>query len=69
MDIDITTLKNKIAGQKYTNAAFAKALGIDESTLYRKIEKGGSGFSIKQVKKIVVLLNLTNKEACDIFLS
>lgn len=66
--INIAKLKGKIAEKGISQESFAKAIGIDNSTLFRKLQLGGIKFSIEEVKKIVQVLELTKSEAMDIFL-
>lgn len=49
-----------------TMADVAEAIGIDESTLYRK-RKGISEFTAKEIKGIRVFLNLDLSEQDNIF--
>lgn len=45
----------------------AIALGIDQSTYYRKLGDGGGTFTISQVARIAEILSLTNEERTEIF--
>ena len=47
----------------------ADLIGIDRSTLYRKISNNGDTITIKEADLIVKELNLTLKDANDIFFS
>ena len=62
-------LSAKIAEKNIGKAELAKAVGIDESTLYRKMKQRGETFTIGQMHKIVAVLGLTHNEAIDIFLA
>ena len=46
MYVDTKKLKGKIAENEMTLGEFAKALGINQSTLYRKMHSGAIGFTI-----------------------
>lgn len=46
---------------------FASQIGMDESTLYRKMQKNGSGFTIREASKMIEVLDLDNVKAADIF--
>lgn len=67
MKIDVNRLKGKTVEQGYTGAKMAKALGIDQSTYYRKLGTGGGSFTIAQAQKIAHILNLTACECTSIF--
>lgn len=62
----------KILKMKYgTGAAekVAKELGIDPSTFYRKMNRDGEEFTIKQMRQLIAITGMTEKEALDIFLN
>ena len=61
MEINTMKLKGKIRENQMS-------IGIDSSTLFRKLSSGGDSFSIKQVHQAVSTLNLSREEAIDIFL-
>ncbi len=44
-----------------TNKEVANHLGIDESTLYRKIKAGGS-FTREEINKMIIFLEIKNPE-------
>ena len=70
MRVNVRLLKQKIAKVGLTREQFAKHLQIDKSTLSRKLnEKKGLAFTIAQMHIACDVLNLTESEACDIFLS
>ena len=45
----------------------ANVLGIDKSTVYRKLNKSGENFTVKDVEKISKALSLTYDDINDIF--
>jgi DNA-binding XRE family transcriptional regulator len=68
MNVNIAKLKGKIIEKGFTPETLATAIGVDRSTMYRKltaIEK----FTIGEARKIKLVLDLTNEEAVEIFLS
>ena len=67
--MDVKKLKAKIAEAKLTGDAVAAAVGIDQSTYYRKLNAEGENFTVGQAKKLAALLNLPGSEAAEIFLS
>jgi len=66
--IDTKTLKEKIGKRKMSIAEFSRAIGIDPSTFYRKMEDGGLSFTVGQMHKTGEVLNLTASELGSIFL-
>lgn len=60
-------LKGKVVERGLTLEKVAENLGIDRSTMSRKLGNGGDDFTIKQADGIVNLLNLTSDEATSIF--
>lgn len=64
--INTAKLKGLIVERGTTQQAVADAIGIDRSTFYRKMKKGGD-FTIGEAKKIKEELPLTDSEAIEIF--
>lgn len=52
--------------KQMTKAKLAKTIGIDESTLSRKIKNNGN-FSRDEIKNISIALQLTKDEIINIF--
>lgn len=68
MQIDIATLRKKIEERHMTLSDFSREIGINPSTLYRKIEGNGVGITIGEVHRMVEVLGLSKSEAIRIFL-
>lgn len=60
-------LKKKIVEKNTTQEALAMALGIDRSTLYRKMKGGLSCLTLSEAKKISKYLGLSETEAFNVF--
>jgi DNA-binding phage protein len=60
-------LKGKMVENEITVTILAEKLGIDKSTLYRKLSNQGEKLSIKEVNEIVKILGLTKEESLAIF--
>ena len=69
MLINVNKLKGKIIENGLSIETLAAEMGIDRSTLYRKLKNDGDTMLIKDANKIVKILNLTTTEAMDIFFS
>ncbi len=67
--VNINKLKGKIVENGLTVEVLAEKMGIDRSTLYRKISSNGEDFTIKDANMICKALNLSIKEATSIFLA
>lgn len=65
--LNVNKLKGKIVENEMNITTLAKRMGIDRATLYRKINRDGETFTIKEVNLIVKILNLTTEEAMEIF--
>jgi len=64
--INIPKLKGLIVERGTTQQAVADSIGVDRSTFYRKMKKGGD-FSIEEAKKMKEEIPLTDMEAIEIF--
>lgn len=69
MPIDTEAIKRKMSLKGITARDMAQALGIDESTYYRRMANHGNKFTVAEAQKIAEILNLSKKEATVIFLS
>lgn len=65
--IDIDKLNGKIVERGTTKEALAAAIGINRSTLYRRLKNGT--LRVCDVHKICEFLSLSAAEAVDIFLA
>lgn len=60
-------LKEKIKESGYNVRSFADAVGIDRSTFYRRLNKMGDDFTIKEINQIISTLGLDSTSAVLIF--
>ena len=65
--MDIMKLKGKIVERGYNVERLATQIGVDRSTLYRKLD-GGDKITIGEAQKIKAVLGLNSDEASSIFL-
>ena len=56
----------KVVFKGLTLAEVAKAIGINEATLSRKIKNNGS-FTREEIAKLILTLDLTTEEVAEIF--
>ena len=67
--VNVLLLKGKVIEKGFTLEKIAEKIGIDRSTLSRKLSNSGEDFTIKQADSIVNILKLTPNEATAIFFS
>lgn len=65
--VNIRKLKAKLVEKDISIIELANILGIDKSTVYRKLNKSGDSFTIKDVEKIAKALSLTYDDINHIF--
>ena len=66
---NVDKLKGKIKEMRLTPEKLADMLGIDKSTMYRKLNNDGEDFTIKQADMMSTALSLNSEEAQAIFFS
>ncbi len=66
---NVDKLKGIIKEKRLTPEKLAITIGIDKSTMYRKLSNGGEDFTIKQADLIASALSLSADEAQSIFFS
>lgn len=64
--MNIPKLRGKMVEEGYNVEALATELGVDKSTLYRKLDNGVK-FTVGEARIIKTALNLTDEEATAIF--
>lgn len=67
MVVHLLKLKGKMVECGISQERMAEHLGINRSTLCRKMSGGGLGFTIGDVNKIIDILELTRDEVMSIF--
>lgn len=67
--VNVNKLKGKIVEKELTIEKLADSIGLDRSTLYRKLCKNGESFSIREADAIASVLKLSLNEASAIFFS
>lgn len=65
--INVNRLKGKIVENGMSVSTLAEKLGIDRTTLYRRLDNAGSGLLVKDANRIVEILNLSPDDALAIF--
>lgn len=64
---DVNMLKDAIKNSPHTIDSLSEAIGIDKSTFYRKLERGGTTFTVEQANAIKEELGLSAVDAQQIF--
>jgi predicted transcriptional regulator len=67
MFVNVNKLHAKLKEFALTVADVAEQMGIDRSTLYRKLGNSGAGLTVKDAQQLVIILQLTEEEALEIF--
>jgi DNA-binding phage protein len=67
MEINIEKLKETVIERNTTLEALAYEMGINRSTLYRKLRRGPAAISLLDAKTISKSLRLSPREADSIF--
>lgn len=65
--VNVNKLKGKIVECGISVSKLAKEIGVDKSTLYRKLQNDGESITIKEATLIISALSLTVDEAHSIF--
>ena len=65
--MDLNKLKGKIFEKGWNVEKLAENIGIDRSSMYRKLNNFEK-ITIGEAKKITAVLNLSNEDASSIFL-
>ena len=65
--VNVDKLKGKIVERRMTVEMVAESVGMNASTLYRRLSGGGGAFTIQEADKIADVLNLTAAELNSIF--
>lgn len=66
--VNTDKLRGKIRENKLSIEAVAEKIGMNPSTLYRRLNGGGGAFTIGEADEIASLLNLSADELNKIFL-
>lgn len=65
--MNVNKLKGKIVEKGLSVTEVAEKIGIDRSSLYRKLNKEGATLTIKEANLIVKILEIPPNEAIEIF--
>lgn len=65
--VNVDKLKGKMVERRMSVEDVADGIGLNVSTLYRRLNNGGNTFTIEEADKIATLLNLTADELNKIF--
>ena len=65
--VNVKKLRGKMVETGMNVEALATAIGVDKSTLYRRLAGNGGDFTIKEADQISIALSLSAAEATNIF--
>ena len=66
--MQVQDLRTAIHNAGYSVGTLAETIGVDQSTLYRKLKGGKPRFTIDEAAKIKQALSMDDETACKIFL-
>ena len=69
MFVNVDKIHGRIRELKTNVVEVAGKMGIDKSTLYRKLANNGAGLTVKDAQQLVDILQLTDEDALQIFFS
>jgi transposase-like protein len=67
MFVNVDKIHGRIRELKTNVVEVAGKMGIDKSTLYRKLANNGAGLTVKDAQQLVDILQLTDEDALQIF--
>ncbi len=67
MFVNVDKIHGRIRELKTNVVEVAGKMGIDKSTLYRKLTNNGAGLTVKDAQQLVDILQLTDEDALQIF--
>lgn len=67
--VDVNKLKGRIVEKGLTIGELASIIGVDKTTIYRKLKGNGDDFSILEADNIAKALSLSSSDATAIFFS
>lgn len=65
--VNVNKLKGKIVENDLSVEQLSAKIGVNASTIYRKMASGGESFTIEEATSIKNCLNLSEEEAMAIF--
>lgn len=65
--VNVNKLRGKIVEKGMNVDKLSKEIGIDKSTLYRKLGNDGDTLTVREANQICEILELTGDEAMAIF--
>ena len=67
MFVNVNKIHGKLRELGLTVADVAEQMEIDRSTLYRKLGNNGAGLTVRDAQALMIILQLTEDEALEIF--
>ena len=67
--VNVNKLRGRIVEKGLTIEQVAKKLGVNASTVYRKLANNGEGLTVGDANRLCKILELTGAEATAIFFS
>lgn len=67
MSINTAMLRQRMKEKNIGPDQVSAKMGIDRATFYRKMKSGGVKFTVREIQRIIAVLDLTDAEAAQIF--
>lgn len=67
--MNVNKLRGKIVEKGMNVEKLSSEMGIDRATVYRKLNNNGESFTVREVRSIISILDLTTEEITSIFFS
>lgn len=67
-NVNVQKLKGRMVENGITIEQLAQKIGVDRSTLYRKMQNDGRTLSSKDINSIIEVLHLSKEDSVAIFL-
>lgn len=65
--INIPKLKGRMVEKGFTQARLGKAIGVSLSTIQLRFKQGGDSFTVGEVERIAMVLQLSQQDVNEIF--
>ena len=65
--VNIPKLKGKMTEKGFTQARLAKSINVSLSTINQRFKQGGDAFTVGEVERIVMALQMSQQDVNEIF--
>ena len=65
--VNIPKLKGRMVEKGFTQARLGKAIGVSLSTINQRFKQGGDAFTVGEVERIAMALQMSQQDVNEIF--